>query len=170
MLTRSAKANISAELCDRFGRQRIAIFSDIRGVAVNQLARFRRELKDADAELKVAKKTLMQRALQEAGIALSPKELDGEIGVIFGYGDQIEPAKIAAKFGRMQPTFRMLRGILDGAVIGGGDIALLAKLPPRDALLGALARVLQSPLQNLANVLQGNIRSLAVVLSRIHTT
>lgn len=167
MLTRDAKANLVQALRERFGRQRISIFSDIRGISVAALTRFRRDLKTADAELKVAKKTLMRRALAEAGITLDPKELEGEIGVIFGYGDQAEPARLAARFGKEQPTFRVLRGILGGTVVAGEELIAFAALPPRDILLAMLARAFQAPLQRLVNVLQGNIRNLVGVLSQI---
>ena len=74
MLTRDQKEKIVTDLQDRFSRQRISFFTDIRGISVAKLSQFRRELKKLGAEFRVAKKTLLKRSLDEAGIALEPKE------------------------------------------------------------------------------------------------
>ena len=167
MLTRDQKGKIVTELQDRFSRQRISFFTDIRGISVAKLSQFRRELKKLGAEFKVAKKTLLKRSLDEAGIALEPKALEGEIGVIFGYEDQVAPAKATVKFGKENQAFKILKGILDGKVIEGTAVVALAKLPSREQLLGQVASVLQAPIRNLALVLQANIRNLAVVLNQL---
>ena len=167
MLTRDQKSTIVSELSDRFSRQRISLFSDIRGISVAKLSQFRRELKQLGAEFKVAKKTLLKRSLDGAGIALEPKELEGEIGIIFGYEDQVAPAKAAVKFGKANQTFKLLKGILDGKVIEGVAVVALAKLPSREQLLGQVASVLQAPIRNLAVVLQANMKNLAVVLNQV---
>lgn len=167
MLTRDQKSTIVTELQDRFTRQRISLFTDIRGVSVVKLSQFRRELKKLGAEFKVAKKTLLKRALDGAKIVLLPKELEGEIGVIFGYEDQVAPAKLAVKFGKTNETFKILKGILDGKIIEGKAAIALAKLPSREQLLATVAAVLQAPIRNLAVVLQANIRSIAIVLNQV---
>lgn len=167
MLTRDQKSAVVEQLQDKFQRQRVSIFTDIRGVSVAKLMALRRELKKIGAELKVAKKTLLRRALQATGVSVEPKELDGEIGVIFGYEDQVAPAKTAVKFGKENDTFKVLKGVLAGKILEAKEVLALAKLPSRVELLGQLAYALNAPIQGLANVLQGNIRNLVVVLSRI---
>lgn len=170
MLRRAEKAKIVDELQDRFGRQRVSIFTDIRGISVAKLTALRRELQKIGAEFKVAKKTLLRRALASAGPAFSgiePKALEGEIGVIFGYEDQVAPAKAAAKFGKENETFKVLKAVLAGKVLEAEEVLALAKLPAREQLLGELARVLNAPIQGLASALAGNIRNLAVVITKV---
>lgn len=167
MLNREQKGEIVTELQNRFTRQRISLFADIRGISVAKLSQFRRELKKLGAEFKVAKKTLLKRALDGAKINMEPKELEGEIGVIFGYEDQVAPAKLAMKFGKANETFKILKGILDGKIIEGKAAIALAKLPSREQLLANVASVLQAPIRNLAVVLQANIRSIAIVLNQL---
>lgn len=167
MLHREAKEKLVASLRERFGRQRVSLFADIRGISVAKLSAFRRELKNIGAEFKVTKKTLLKRALQAAGIGIEPRELEGELGVVFGYEDQVAPAKLAAKFAKENETFKVRRGLLGGKILEAAEVAALAKLPSRDVLLAMLARMLNAPMQGLANVLQGNIRNLVVVLNQI---
>lgn len=167
MLTHNQKNAIVAELAGRFSRQKISLFTDFRGISVSKLSQFRRELKKIGAEFKVAKKTLLKRAIAETKIDLEPKTLEGEIGVIFGYEDQVAPAQAAVKFGRENETFKILKGLLDGKVIEGRAALALAKLPTRAELLGQVASVLQAPIRNLAVVLEATIRNLAVVLNQV---
>ena len=166
-LTRGRKTKIVEELTEMFKKQKIAVFSDFRGVGVSKLTALRREMKKAGAEFKVAKKTFLRLALKAVGIDYDPKTLEGEIGVIFGYEDQIAPVKTAAKFGKENKTFKILKGILDGKFLEGKEVLLLAKLPSREQLLAKLVWVLNSPLQGFHNVLSGNLRNLVVVLNKI---
>ncbi|MDO8664538.1 MAG: 50S ribosomal protein L10 [Candidatus Liptonbacteria bacterium] len=167
MITRTQKEKIIKELTDKFQKQKSVIFTDFRGIGVNKLMALRREMRKLGAEFKVAKKTFLRIALKSIGVEYDPKELEGEIGVIFGYEDQVAPAKAAAKFGKENETFKVLKGLLDGKLIEGKEVLALAKLPSREQLLGKLVWVLNSPVQGFYNVLQGNLRNLVVVLQKI---
>ena len=167
MLHREDKEKLVASLRERFARQRVSLFADIRGISVAKLSAFRRELAHIGAEFKVTKKTLLKRALQAAGIRIEPRELEGELGVIFGYEDLVAPAKLAAKFARENDTFKVRKGLLEGKILEVAEVQALAKLPPRDTLLAMLAQVLVAPIRGLATALEGNIRNLAVVFHKI---
>ena len=169
MLTRQQKEKLVAGLEDKFRRQQISIFADLRGISVAKLSAFRRELRKIGAELKMGKKTLLKRALETVGINIEPKTLEGELGVIFGYGDQIAPAKAATKFSRGNETFKVVKGVLEGRILETKDILALARLPSREQLLAGAARALNSPIQGLVNALEGNIRNLVVVLNQIRS-
>mgnify|MGYP001561765654 FL=1 len=167
MLTKTQKQQIVADMADKFKRQKIAVFSDFRGISVAKLQALRRLLKKAEAEYKVTKKTLLDRALEKAGVSLKTKELEGEIGVTFGYGDEMEPAKTLLKFSKENSTFKILGGMLASRLLNGKEVLTLAKLPSREVLIAQLLGVLQSPMRELVTVLRGNIKNLVVVLQKI---
>jgi len=167
MLTKAQKSKVVEELTERFRKQKIAIFSDFRGVSVAKSQELRRGLKKENGEFKVTRKTLFDRALSASGIDLSAKKLEGEIGVAFGYGDQAAPAKLLAKFSKDNETFKILGGILDGKVLKKEEVIALSKLPSRETLLGQLVGTLLSPVRGLVTVLGGNMRNLVVVLNQI---
>lgn len=167
MITKAKKAEIIDGLANRFMRQRIAIFSDFHGVSAAQSMILRRLLKKENAEYKVAKKTLVSRALDQAGAGLSVKDMKGELGVAFGYGDQAAPARILSKFSREIDTFKILGGLLDGKILSDKQVIALARLPGREVLLAQVVGALSAPLRGLAAALKGNIRNLAFVLNQI---
>lgn len=167
MRTKSEKQKIVDELADKFNRQKIVIFTDFQGISVTESNILRKSLKKDDAEYSVAKKTLFDRALKEVGINLTTKELHGEIGVAFGYGDQVAPAKTLIKFIKSHETFKVLAGILAGRTLQTKEITALAKLPSREVLLAQVVGAMQAPIRGLAVALQANIRSLVVVLNGV---
>lgn len=166
-ITKAKKQEVAKELVDKFKKAKIAIFSDFHGVSVSKSQALRRLLKKEESEFKVSKKTLLDRALKESGADVRAKELQGEIGVAFGYGDEVAPARILWKFSRQNETFKILGGILGGKILSGKEILELAKLPSREIILGQLVGVLASPIRGLETVLQGNFRNLVVVLNKI---
>ena len=166
-LTKTKKEEVIREFTDRFKRKKIAIFSDFRGVPVIKSQALRRSLRQNQAEYKVAKKTLIDRALAEAGIEAKTKALQGEIGVAFGYEDEVSPAKTLLKFSKEMETFKILGGLLGNRFLSASEVIALAKLPSREIILAQLLGALSSPIRGLAMVLQGNIRNLVVVLSKI---
>lgn len=167
MRTKAEKADIVAGLADQFSRQKITIFSDFRGVSVTKSQALRRLLKKENAEYKVAKKTLFDRALESAGLGIKTKNMQGEIGAAFGYADEVSPAKILVKFGKENATFRILGGILGSRALTDTEVLTLAQLPSREALLAQVAAVMAAPLRGLAAALSGNMRNLALVLSQV---
>lgn len=167
MLLKSQKSEIIKDLADKLSRQKIAIFSDFHGVSVAKIQALRRLLKKSGGEYKVAKKTLLDRALTGQKTALKAKELEGELGVAFGYEDEVSAAKTLFKFSKENETFKILAGILGDQILSGKQIMALAKLPSKELLWAQLAGVLQSPLRGLTSVLTGNIRNLVTVLHKV---
>lgn len=155
------------ELSERIKRAKITIFSDFHGVSVAKAQTLRRLLRKSEAEYKVSKKTLLDRALAECGVNARTKELEGELGVAFGYGDEAAPARHLLKFAKQNETFKILGGILNGILLKDKEVVALAKLPAREVLLGQLVGALSSPLRGLVTAMGGNIRKLVVVLDKI---
>lgn len=167
MLTKAQKEKIVDELERKFSEEKIAIFSQIRGIPVAKLNSLRRDLKKLGAELKITKKTLLKRALETIGLGVNPRELEGEIGVIFGYENQAGTAKLAQKFRKENETFKILLGLIEKKILSAEEVLALAKLPSQKELLAQLLGTLLAPMRGLMNVLQGNQRNLVVVLNKI---
>ncbi len=167
MLNKKQKEEVVSEIAKKFAEEKIALFSQIRGIPVAKLNAFRRELKKIGAELKITKKTLLKRALEPLGLGVNPRELEGEIGVIFGYENQVDTAKLAQKFSKQNETFKIPMGLLEKKILSAEELLALAKLPPKERLLAMLAHTLASPLRGLVNVLQANQKNLVVVLNKV---
>ena len=167
MISKTKKHDIVGDISDRLKKQKITIFSDFHGVSVTKSQQLRRLLKKNDAEYKVARKTLIDRALVDVGVPIKAKELKGEIGIAFGYGDEIAPAKIILKFSKENETFKILGGILGNRALTEKEVIALARLPAKEVLYAQIVGALAGPIRGLVTVLNGNIKNLVVVLNKI---
>lgn len=168
MLTKIQKAQVIKELNERLDRKKAVFLTDFQGVSVMASQELRRNLKKTDAEYKVAKKTLFDRALSEHSIEYRTRDLQGEVGAAFCYGEETAPAKILVKFAKDHDTFKILGGILaNNKVLSEKDVLAWAKLPSREVLLSQVIAAMQGPIRGLAIALQANIRNVAVVLQKV---
>jgi large subunit ribosomal protein L10 len=168
-LTKLKKQKIIEELSEKVNKQKVMVFFDFTGLPVKDLSVLRKKMKAVNSELKVAKKTLLGLVLKKAGINLDVKNLRGEIAVVFGYQDELAPVKVGYQFSQENPNLKILTGFFEGQVKNKEEIILLAQLPGRQELLGKLINSINSPLYQLVNVLQANIKGLINILARAKT-
>jgi len=177
-LSREQKSNILKDLTDKFNRAKAAILVDFNKLPVSKTMELRRNLKSADAEYKVAKKTLISRVLRFGHF--EDVDLDNfktQVGIVFSYVDPVATAQSVWKFSKINEALKILGGFLlarRSLGEGGGfnwmgktQIISLAKLPSREILLWQLVRTIAAPLSGLVGVLQGNARNLVSVLNNI---
>lgn len=169
MLTRQQKQEIIQDLAERLSKSKFLTFVDFSGLNVGQLSDLRKKLRETDTELKIAKKTFIDLALTKANLeAIKAKELKGEIGLVFSYGqNEIAPAKALRGFSLKNEALKILGGIMDSNFITKDQIVFLAKISSRDEVLAKLVSSLASPLSGLVNVLNGNLRNFVYLLSNI---
>lgn len=166
--SRQQKHDTLAQLNDGMERSKGAVFANYVGLTVAEVQELRRELRQQGSEMVVAKKTLLKRMLEQADLGTEIIDtIEGGVAVVFGYEDEVAPAKVVATFAKDHETVELYGGVLEGAVINGEKAVALSKLPSKDELLAKMVGSLKSPISGLANVLGGNTRGLVQVLSQI---
>jgi large subunit ribosomal protein L10 len=159
------KAEIVQELQERIGRSQFNILADFTGLKVEEITRLRRQVREADGELRVVKNTLLSRAAGEGTpVASLSSHFVGPNAVTFGYGDPVALAKVLIKFAQEKPQFKLKAGVLSGQVLTAQEVDALSKLPDREVLLAQFLGVLQGVPTALVTVLAGVIRNLLNVL------
>jgi large subunit ribosomal protein L10 len=166
-LTKQQKTKIIEDLKEKIARQKAIVFGDISGVKVKDLTSLREEMKKNDSELKVAKKTLISKALKENGIEIDLKKIKGEVALGFGYQDEIAPFKALYELSKNNENLKIVSGLIGKEFYGEEQSLTLAKLPGRKELLGKMVGSLSSPLSGLVRVLQGNLRNFVYLLSEL---
>ena len=121
-------------------------------------------------EVMIAKKSLLNRALEANGFTIQSDELEGSILTTIGFDDEVAAAKLMAEFAKERETIQIVGGILEGKFVGSTAIKQLATLPSREELLAKLVGSLNAPISGFVNVLAGNLRSLVYVLNAIKAT
>lgn len=165
--TRIQKEAILATTTDRLQRSASVIFVSVQGVKVEQMEAIRDALFPAGVQLQVAKNNIFKLALEQIKVEVPSEILDQPVGMVFGYDDPVAAAKLMAPFVKEFEALNMVGGIMDGAFMTASQAKALSSLPSREQLYGRLVGTLAAPLSGLVNVLQGNLRGLVTVLSKI---
>ena len=131
------KQEVIDEIKSRVQDNATVVLFDYRGITDNEAKELRRALKEAGADYKVYKNTLMARALNELKIDLNDS-LVGPSALAYGT-DQIAPIKILSEFAKNNPAVILKVGIVDGEVSDKDKLSQLATIPSRDGLLTMLA-------------------------------
>ncbi len=142
---------------------------DYRGIQANQFNLLRREIVKQGGQIKVVKNTLLKRALtlSSTSIHLDDELLTQSTAALFATEDPITPLKAIIKFTKENEKGAIKTGIYQGQVLSQAKIDQLANLPSREVLVGQLVGLMISPLQRLANALNGNTQKLVIALSEI---
>jgi len=165
--TLQAKSQNVEEIKEKISRAQSVVVVDYRGLNVEQLTELRSRYRKAGVEYKVYKNTMMRFAFKDSGLEEFNEFLKGPNAVAFGYDDPVQVAKITSDFAKENDKLEIKAGIVDGKVIDVNGVKDLASLPPREVLVAQALGGLNAPIQGFANVLQGTIRGLAVVLNAI---
>lgn len=169
-LTRKQKKEILDDLKEKISKQKAMVFVDFAGLKTKDLQDLRRKLKENDSLFKVSKKTLFKKALEDYQKSWVEfvGNLKGELGVVFGFGDELLPIKIVYQFSEQNENLKILGGVFENAFIEKGQVDELAKIPGREELLSRLVGSIGAPLSNFVGVLENNIKGLLYVLSAIN--
>lgn len=170
--SKQQKQEISRDLAVRFGKATSVVFTSFNGLGVKDNESLRSALVAKNSEYYAAKKTLLKRALEELKIeGAETAQLDGQVAVTFGYGDEVAPAKVIADFRKNnEGKVEFLGGILEHRYIDARAVSALATLPSKEELYAKIVGSINAPVSGFVNVLAGNLRSLVRVLSAIQET
>jgi len=166
-LTKTQKQEILDDLKDKIARQKAMILVGITGLKVKDISDLRKKLKASDGNLKVIKKTLIEKAFKENKLDFDRGKYKEEIALAFGFKDQIVPAKTVYQAGLANEKLKILGGFIDNKFNEAESIIALAKLPSREELLAKLVSSLSAPVSNLVYALNYNIKGLVYILSTI---
>jgi len=123
------------------------------GITVEADTQLRKELREAGIIYKVYKNTMMNFAFKDTPCEELSQHLEGPNALAISKTDATAAARIISGYAKKAPTVKMLAGVVEGTYYDENGVAALATIPSRDELLGKLLGSIQSPVANLARVL-----------------
>ncbi|MGN1168390.1 MAG: 50S ribosomal protein L10 [Lachnospiraceae bacterium] len=129
------------------------VLVDYRGLTVAQDTELRKQLREAGIIYKVCKNTMMKRAFEGTEFAALDEYLEGPSAIAISKDDATAPARILAKFAKDAKALELKAGVVEGTAYNSETIMQIATIPSREELLSKLLGSLQSPITNLARVL-----------------
>ena len=133
-----AKAAVVSEISDKIKASESVIIFSYQGLTVAEFTELRRNLKDANGDVKIYKNTLVKRALNDLSINVEDSFLEGPNAIVFGES-LLEPIKVLSKFAKEHEKATIRVGIISGNVASLETINEYASIPSREGLLTQLA-------------------------------
>ena len=152
-MRKEQKTAVVDNLSGAFKKATIALVSEYRGMTVAETTEVRRKLRAVRGELKVAKNTLIRRAIKDSAYTSLEDKLGGPVGLIISTEDPVEIAKTVVGFKDLGDKFKLRGGVVDGVPVTVEEIRALATLPPKEVILAQLLGVLQAPATQLVRLL-----------------
>ena len=152
-MRKDQKSTLVSQLAENLDRASIALISEHSGMSAGQSDDMRRRIRAVRGEFRVAKNTLVRRAIKDTRFASLERHLGGPVGLILSYADPVELAKTVGSFKDLGEKFKVRGGVLDGQPLTPEEINALAALPPREVILGQLLGLLQAPATQLVRLL-----------------
>jgi len=143
------------------------VFTDYKGLTVQEISELRRQLKNDSLEYHVVKNTLAKKASEETSLAMHKDVFTGTVGVAFGYTDPIALVKKVLEFAKGNEKFKIKGGVIEGKVCKVEDIKAIAELPSRETLFAMFIGAMQSPISKLASALNATIAQFAYAMEAL---
>lgn len=167
-MLKADKQEVIDQIKEQFQKSSSAICVDFRGVNVEKITQFRRQVKEASGNYQVVKNTLARRAIAETPFEELGQFLVGPTGIVFCQGEPMDPAKVVTNFTKeTDGALQVKGGVVDGTVFDAKGIERVSKLPSRQEMLTQLVSSLQSPISGLVGTLQGVTREFVYTLQAI---
>jgi large subunit ribosomal protein L10 len=167
--SKEQKRDILEVIKEKAGRAKSVVFAKYDSLSVVENEELRKKLKEQNSEYLVAKKTLFNIAFKESGIeGFDAKKLEGKVAAVFGYEDEVSPAKVVGNFQKgREEKIVFVAGILENKLLSADEVIALSKVPSKQELYAKLVGSLNAPVSGFVNALAGNLKNLLYVLKAI---
>ncbi len=162
-MDRAAKKELVTALNGVFKDTNVVVVAHYSGLTVSQMQTLRKQMKQAGAQVKVAKNRLAKIALDGTDAAVVIPLLKGPTLIAYSR-DPIAAPKVASDFAKANEKLVILGGAMGKTALDPNGIKALAALPSLDELRAKLVGLLQAPATKIAQVISAPAAKVARVV------
>lgn len=151
--TLTQKKESVAQLAEVAGKAHSLVAAEYAGLTVSQLTDMRKKARESGVFLKVAKNTLVSRAVENTEYAVIADELTGPLLYAFSQEDPGAAGRLMKEFAKANDKLKPRLVALGGQLYPGSHVDVLASLPTRDQALSMLLSVMSQPATMLVRLL-----------------
>ncbi|HKD69058.1 MAG TPA: 50S ribosomal protein L10 [Candidatus Binataceae bacterium] len=166
-MKKAEKTDLVSDLSQRFGRASMALVSEYKGMTAAESTELRNRLRAVRGEMRVAKNTLVRRAIRDTKFEVLDGQLGGPVGLILSFEDPIAVAKAVTAYKEAGDRFKLRGGVLEGKPLTREEIVELANMPPKEVVMAQLLGLLQAPASALVRLLNEPGSALARIADAI---
>ncbi|MFP4301472.1 MAG: 50S ribosomal protein L10 [Spirochaetaceae bacterium] len=155
-----------AEVKELFSSAKDYVFTDFRGLSVDQITTLRNTLREKQAEYKVIKNGRARLAFKQLEKPDVSEYLVGPTAIALAKDDVASVLKALIEFAKENPV-QVKGALVDNTVFDAAQAEELSKLPTREELLAKLMATMNAPLQYLVYAMNGVPQKLVRVLQAV---
>jgi large subunit ribosomal protein L10 len=148
-----SKTKAIGELKEFFGVAEDFIFTDYRGLTVEQITNLRKKLRAREVKYTVVKNNFARLAFEQLSAPDVASYLVGPTAVAIVPRDSNEAAKVLFDFARETPALKVKGALIGKSVYNAAQTEAYSKLPGKLELISMLMSVMNGPARNLAAAL-----------------
>jgi large subunit ribosomal protein L10 len=152
-LNLTQKKEVVAELADVAAKAHSLVAAEYAGITVGQLTEMRKKARQTGVYLKVAKNTLVERAVEGTEYACVQGSLTGPLLYAFSQEDPGAAGRLVKEFAKGNQKLVARLVAIGGQMYPASHVERLADLPTRDQALSMLMGVMQAPITRLVRTL-----------------
>ena len=171
-MTKKDKSAVIESLKAKFEELPFFYVTDSSTLTVEEVNNLRRLCFEKGIEMRVAKNTLIRKALEQVGD--DDKHYEGLYGALKGpsalfFSDVSNlPAKVIQEFRKTSDRPILKGAYIDSSIfLGDESLEVLSKLKSKNELLGEIIGLLQSPAKNVIGALQSGGQTLLGILETL---
>jgi len=149
-----AKKSVIDEIKKNLEGASSVVLVDYRGLTVEEDAKLRKSLREANVTYKVYKNTMMNFAFQGTDFEPLKDHLAGPSAIAISYDDATAGPRVLAKSAKEYSQLEFKAGVVEGELYDVDGINKVAKIPPREELLAKLLGSFKSPVSSFARTMK----------------
>jgi len=166
-MNKKEKSGVIEQVADMLNDAQGVYSIDFTGLSVARTIELRRQFKKAGVRYKVAKNTLIKRALHEkGGFDHIVDKFKGQTGLAVGYDDPAAPARILKEFSK-DDVPKLNFATIEGEVFSSKQLAQLAAMPTKKDLIASILGSLNAPASGIVGTINAVMRDLASVIEEV---
>jgi large subunit ribosomal protein L10 len=152
-LNLESKKAIVAEVSTIAASALSAVAAEYRGITVVDMTELRAKAREQGVYLKIAKNSLVKRAVEGTEFECMQEELKGPLIMAFSQEDPGGAARIIEEFSKDNDKIVAKVIAIGGEILPIEQLAALAKLPTRDQAIALLMAVMKAPTEKFVRTL-----------------
>lgn len=166
-LNLAQKKEVVAELANVAATAHSLVASEYAGLTVAQLTELRKKARQDGVFIRVAKNTLVSRAVEGTDYACVKDTLTGPLLYAFSKEDPGAAGRLIKEFAKANDKLKPRMVAIGGKAYPGTHVDVLASLPTREQALTMLVSLLAQPATMLVRVLAEPASQVARVINQV---
>ena len=147
------KQAVVAEVADVAGKALSAVAAEYRGLTVEEMTELRVKARASGVYVKVAKNTLVRRAVEGTEYECMQEALTGPILLAFSMDDPGAAARLVKDYSKDHSKLIAKLVAVGGELYDASELERLSKLPTYDQAIAMLMSVMKAPIEKFVRTL-----------------